>query len=95
MELTAIKAEIEALKIPKTDIEACVDDERRMVGIVRNNTIRDVLAIIDSHIEPKDEPTEPGLWQCTKNGANHIIDVAEDLAYPKYCKGGQWTKVDL
>ena len=40
-------------------------------------------------------PTEPGLWQCTKNGANHIIDVAEDLTYPAYCKGGQWTKVEL
>ena len=89
MELTAIKAEIEALR-EKED-----ETIQWRYSQFKNEMLDDVLAIIDSHIEPKDEPTEPGLWQCTKNGANHIIDVAEDLAYPKYCKGGQWTKVDL
>ena len=85
MDLKAIRAEIEALikeyEFPNDYVSG------------HNKAIKDALAIIDSHIEPKDEPTEAGLWQCTKNGANHIIDVAEDLAYPKYCKGGQWTKV--
>ena len=79
MDLMAIKAEIEAL--------------RRDADVSYNAAINEALDILASHIEPKPEPTEAGLWQCTKNGANHIIDVTEDLSYPAYCKGGQWTKV--
>ena len=89
MNLQAIRAEIEALYEEKRD-------KRKYSGDYRggwDDCVERVLAKLDSHIEPKIEPTEAGLWQCTKNGANHIIDVGEGLTYPSYCKGGEWAKV--
>jgi len=93
MDLKLIKAEIEALKIPKSDIEKCINDEMRIVSIARNNAINDALAIIQAHINPKPDPTSSGIWKCAKDGNNHYVTVAEDLSYPKYCAGGQWEKV--
>jgi len=78
------------LKQIRAEIEALYDKD---YGENTNALINDVIDLIDSHIEPKSEPTEAGLWQCAKNGVNHIIDVGEDLNYPEYCKGGQWAKV--
>ena len=90
MNLQAIRAEIEAKR--KDDDKPNLD-YTYSINEGYNQAIDEVLAKLDSHIEPKSEPTEAGLWQCAKNGVNHIIDVAEGLNYPEYCKGGQWAKM--
>ena len=82
MDLKLIKAEIEALYNKNYGT-----DEQSHVAV-----INDVVAILDSHINPKPEPTSAGIWKCVKDGNNHYVTVAEDLSYPKYCAGGQWEK---
>jgi len=87
MDLKAIRAEIEALKRKEGSINS--DDW--------NEAIDNALAIIDSHINPKPEPNEAGIWQCVKGDARHqvYVELMADgtLDYPDYCKGSQWTKV--
>ena len=94
MDLKAIKAEIEALRhVDPEGFASCSEAETYIAGI------DDALDIITSHINPKPEPTEASIWQCVKGDARHqvYVELMADgtLDYPDYCKGGQWTKVDL